>query len=257
MTDSVGVNVVGVEIINVDATDPNNALVNYQLLPLTATVSSATFTAPGATQTKTNLTGNFSFSFDQNNLLAGDNILQLSVQINGFSSNKTVVATRTNMQVFNEEFTSFLILFEFNGANVSVRVPVNHDIYELFYEFSYSVPIIPTSKTIKVGNSLVNITTPALLLVPTKISIFGGIPQWTEEHLYRSNLGDQFNQIMSDDLNTLPPQSSHFRSKRSSNNQFFAPGTNLQSVAEIKLLVIEKDIFPFSYVNKEIDVDLP
>jgi hypothetical protein len=73
-------NVVGVELVSVDATDPLNAAANYLLSPsgLSAT---ATFTAPGVKTSKT-VSGSFSFIFDQDKVFDWHQ-LKVEVDLNG------------------------------------------------------------------------------------------------------------------------------------------------------------------------------
>jgi hypothetical protein len=239
--------VFGAEVVNIDATNPTSTKVNYRTKPYNVALKSVTFVAPGTTQTKTNVSGDFYFIFNQNNLVEGDNLILLTVDA---YLSVEIEATRLEIRGPQVEEVALARIAIQEGI---VPVPVVHQLFEVYHLIDYSCPIVERSKTIWVGESHVNIKTQESEL-PTAIAI------WTEKHFYRDNDGDHLEQFMSDvTYPTIPPQSDYFKSKDSFNDAFFKPNNNLNGIGRIESLVFESAaglVFPLFTLNRAVDKDI-
>ena len=215
---------VGIEAISVDATNPQATIVNYRVTPSDVDVDSVIFEVAGTTQTRSNVSGNFSFSFDQSNLPLGSSTISLTGTKCDGSITKDITVSRVIKSGVAKE-VAFGKIFIKEGA---FTIPVNHDLFELWHSIGYSVPVVKGSKTVWVGESSVNLKTLINNQIPT------GIGVWSEEHYYGDNDGEHLNQMMIDVSGpTLPRQGPNFKSKVSSNNSFFKANNGLTGFATI------------------------
>jgi hypothetical protein len=246
---------------NVNAGDPHATEVRYHVDPHDFNLDSASFTAPGTTETRSNLPTNFFFSFDQRDLLPGENLIRLESTVGGATKTTDITATRTLTHAPPENLLSEIALFEIlvsrAGERGLVTVPVLHSIWGEFAFICYSTPAVPESKTLWVGTATVNISTESAPGIPTQIAA------WNEILIYRSVDGDQLEETMSDPTGpTDPPQGPHFRSKNASVDAFFAPNENLAEIGKIDLIVFTDapggdPVFPVAPgINTEVDLTL-
>ena len=222
-----------VRIANVNATDPRNSKVNYLALPPDIILNSATFVFKGIPQTKTNVSGDFDFSYDQSALPIGNNTIQLKAKIGGVAKDVLLTATRTEKRgPIVTEFAVGRVLIK-EGAFI---IPVTHELFEIWHIISYSALVIPGSKTVWVGETHVNLIREKLDVLPSEIGI------WLEDHYYKDNDGRHLRKAMDPVTEpTLPPQGPHFRSKKSSEDFFFKPNNSLTGAAQIVSIQFESD----------------
>ena len=70
--DTCTVTVIKVEVVSVDATsDIGPTKINYRVIPSGVSIPSVTFTAPGMTETRANVNGDFFFTYNQSDLSYG------------------------------------------------------------------------------------------------------------------------------------------------------------------------------------------
>jgi hypothetical protein len=254
-----------VEVTSVDATDPPNTKVNYRLRPSGVTIGSATFTAPGKRETKTNLSGDFYFTYNQKNLSIGDNTIRLEATIGSTTLIIDCTAIRTEKKAppTGTEQEMMFLRVPVEGVGL-VLVGLTHSLFEQFHSITYSVPVVGGSKTIWVGESTVNIRSSIIEGVPTEIATLGGMPMWAERHMYRDNGGDHLEQMMSDVIGeTVPAQGPHYRSKHSFNDDFFPPNNNLTGIGRFDSItfifgghLVETFCSIIPPANKEVDLPL-
>ena len=239
----------GVEVLNVDASDPLNAKVNYQVEPPDVVLTSATFTAPGKTETKTGLSGYFYFTYNQNNLHwhygndATPETISLSTTIydTPYIVNCTANRIRSVTPQAREMITAFFLV-----ENVGLR-PYIHGLSEVYDKVFYS--ITSYGKTIWVGNS-----TASLLLRPdyNEIEDHG----WTETHKYKYLGGVTPIQGMTTAAGLGNPDT---RYKDSSSNMWLEIN-GLKGMATVDNLIYQHEtgIAPaVSITNRNIDRSIP
>lgn len=245
--------------LRVDATTAHNSRVLFRVEPANATARTVTFTAPdlgGSTtsQTLSNVSGEFGCNFDEGQIPGGSSnfVLQWTPGDNFTPlSDTTINAGATRARVQSTGFSSLLVPVTV-GDNIPtgtggpdatiVFVPVAHHLYEYYDKFSYSLPVVPESETIHIGNSNVNIQTTDSPVIP---SIIDG---WGENHYYVDDNGVYANGSMqSTGVVTLPAQSNYFQSKEASSDLFFAPNHNLVGVSQTTLLNFGLDDSPQIY----------
>ncbi|RKY35750.1 MAG: hypothetical protein DRP78_05220 [Candidatus Omnitrophota bacterium] len=143
-----------VEADNINATDPENTIVNYHLEPSDIVITSANFNAPGESETKSNLSGNFYFTFDQNDLdwdYEGNvtpQIIQLICNVGATSQTVTINATRVRKVTTQAQEVIYAF---FLGQGLGNRI-YTHKLQEIYHKISYSIPY--SGKTVWVGVSM-------------------------------------------------------------------------------------------------------
>ena len=234
-SEMVPLTVVKVEAVSVDANNPSYVKVNYRVIPADITLDTVTFSALGTTQTRSNESGEFYFTFNQNDLPLGSSTISLTATKYNRSITKEIIATRIEKRGPMEYEIAFgKIAFLVGQTIVIVTIPVNHDLFEIWHLFEYSAPLMEGSKTVWVGKSSVNLKTAETKDIPTEIG------SWSEKHYYGDNQGTYLEQMMVDPSGpTLPPQGKNFRSKDSSNDSFIKSNNGLTGYAEIMDLQIK------------------
>lgn len=107
--------------------------------------------------------------------------------------------------------------------------------------------VVAGSKTLKVGESLVNIRTAHNNQSDPIIT------SWTERHSYQDKDGVHLPQEMvPQTAETFPPQSEHFRTRLSDNSLWFRPKQSLSGIGRITSLWIN-NIVANSFTNREVD----
>lgn len=238
-----------VDVTNIDARTPAEVKVFYRIRPSDAIIPTVSFSAPGKTDQRTNVSGTFFFTFNQNALNDGVNTVRLTLNP---KFKVDVAATRTEIR--GPLVSEGVIATVLEDPPLYFRnIIITHELFEVYKRIEYSAPLIPGSKTIFVGNSAANISVP-----DTAESDDIGV--WNETHLYRDNDGDHLSQAMTDVTGpTLPPQSGQFKSKETSNIAFFLSGNGLMGIAKldyINFMGTAGVIVPLSLVNEEIDKPL-
>jgi fibronectin type 3 domain-containing protein/predicted SAM-dependent methyltransferase/subtilisin-like proprotein convertase family protein len=217
-----------IEIISVDASDPYNTKVNYRTEPSNVIIDSATFTAPGKTETRNNLSGDFYFTYNQDDLnwnwedsLTPEIIsLVFNIGTSSYVKESAVQMIKKNTEEAQEIVTAYFL-----AEGVGLRI-YNHMLRESYYKVHYSVRY--SGKTIRVGSS-----SAALNLQSDYHNI--GDKGWSESHKYIYSGGSTPEQMMmvpSDpiyaNLNT--------RYKESSSN-LWPTENDLMGIATVKGLI--------------------
>ena len=246
--------------LRIDATSAHTSRIFFRVEPANAVASLVTFTAPilnGSItpQTQSNVSGEFSFNFDEAQLPSGSSnfVLQWTPGSNYIALADTTVnvaATRAPAQASNSTGVEAPVTIGDNTPtgtggpdSTVVFVPIAHNLNEYYEKFSYAIPIVPESETIHVGFSTVNITTTDNAVVP---SVIAG---WTENHYYQDDNGTYGSTIMQGNSQaTLPAQTNWFQSKDLSSDLFFAPNHNLIGVGFFNTVFFELDDSPSIYM---------
>ena len=209
-------NPVSVIAVDVNANDPSNVIVDYRT-NLNETLSNAVFTAPGVTQSAGTETGLFNFAFDQHKLEIGENYLILT----GSNLKKAVTVTAYKNEISmpmmpgcGYSLMVYEVPFQDDVASGFLPMPVLVSINETYNVITYSISVVPGSKTVWVGNSRVGMT---LQENPNMPSVFGF---FTAEHYYSILDNKLFNQQMTFDNSPQLEDRQYFQSLISSNNDF-------------------------------------
>ncbi len=205
--DRVKITVFTIHPANVDATNPTATKVRYHVDPHGFTLDSAEFTAPGTTDTGVDLPTDFFFTYDQSNLVTGENTIDLSASKSGATCTAEVIATRNLTHAPPSGTLSETALIRIAlDQTTAVTIPVLHEMFAKFAFVCYSVPTVPGSKTLWFGEAHVNITTQESSEIPT------GIAAWTEILSLRDSSGTLLTQAMIPVTDpTMPSQGPNFQ----------------------------------------------
>jgi len=233
--DSITVYVVEVEIVSVDASDPFNTKINYRTNPLSATIPSVTFTAPGKTDSKTNVSGNFYFTYDQRDVGWGSNTICLAYL------GTHVDCSVTKTEKMPEAMEVLCAYFAVTGVGLRLY---NHTLRETYDPHIYSVAY--SGKTIRTCNS-------------TALMNFGAdyynICGWTERHKYSWSGAETDWVSMSVAGGLLPPNTNG----RVCHTIIWCIPTNLQGIADCTGLLWDYGggTTPAIITNAEVDRSMP
>ena len=239
--------------LRVDATSPHVSRVFYRVEPDNAVATSVTFTTPASTGTGTqalsNVTGEFSFTFDEAQLPTGSSDFVLDwTPTNPYtpldSTSVKVGATRASMVASGSSSLGAWVLAGDSAPTPTgtpngglVRISMTpYELHEFYDKFSYSIPVVAESQTIYAADNSVSIGTPELLALPSTIA------GWGETHHYSYQSADYGSSSMTNATGaTLPAQSGHFRSKDGVAGFFFAPGHDLIGIAHCDSLMFTSE----------------
>lgn len=238
-----------VEVVSVDATDDiGPTKINYRVTPSGISIPSVTFTAPGMTETRANVGGDFFFTYNQSDLPEGESTIRLSY----LGCNTDLTATRTPTgKGPATELVIATVVEEENGTPVMLQIPITHKIQAEGYDrITYSAPVVSGSYTLHVGGSAVKVET----------GTGYEIQQIQEKHKYRDTNGTYLEQFMTEDTGpTIPPSSDILKYFDSTDDRFFRPGLGLEGIARLDVIAFEGDagpVFPLALTNEEVDQDL-
>jgi hypothetical protein len=238
VTDSVNVTVVEVEILNVDATNPTNTNVNYQVVPSSIILDTVTFNAPGTTQTRSNVSGSFYFTFDQTNLSLGDSVIGLTaIKYDWTIVSNTIANRERKVTLQAQEIVTAYFLVEGVGTRI-----YRHGLTEIYHQVFYSVPY--SGKTTWVGESR------ASLYLGGDYSNIGDL-DWGETHKYIYLGGETDPQDMTTSFGLGNPDT---RYKESFDNIWPEP-TGLTGIATVKHLFY--DSVAGAIINANVDQSIP
>jgi len=206
------VNLIKVEVVSVDASDPFNTNVNYRSSPQDTIISSATFTAPGKTETKYNLSGDFYFTYDQDDVPGGgSSTIRLEYGDSGIIDCQVTPHSRTPHE--EETLSAY-----FPAEGVGLRL-YNHELTEVYEELTYSVAY--SGKTKKIGSSI------ALMDFGVDYS---SIAIWGEQHKYSWDGGGTNWVDMSWASGWIPPN--HMAKECTLSPEQWPVTTNLEGIAK-------------------------
>jgi hypothetical protein len=182
----VKVTVVKVEAVSVDATDDvEPTKINYTVLPSGATISSVTFTAPGMTETRANVSGSLCFTFNQTDLASGNNAIRLSY----LSCETDITANKEAVSKGPAEEIVIASYPENQEPPTLVNISIIHKIIaERYWRITYSgATVVTGSCTLHVGSTDVRVEAPEARTI-----------SWVlEKHRYHDTDGDHREQVMS------------------------------------------------------------
>ncbi|MHC4648016.1 MAG: hypothetical protein ACYTBJ_21360 [Planctomycetota bacterium] len=229
--------VVGVEVVSVDATDPHNTKVNYTTVPSDATIPSVDFSAPGMTDSKSDVSGSFYFTYDQADVGWGTQTIRLTYLGSGI-----VDCTVTKTEKMPQESEVLFAYF----AGIGTR-PYDHKLRETYRSHTYSVTY--SGKTIWTCSSIV-------------LMYFGAdydnISLWVERHKYSWD-GDESSWVtmsVGSGGGMLPPDTSD----RECQTVMWLDRSDLQGIAECTGLIYDDPgggIPAMPIVNAEVDCGMP
>ncbi|MBA7679096.1 hypothetical protein ES703_87379 [subsurface metagenome] len=176
-----------VEVVSVDASDPLNTNIHYLTNPLDALISSVSFSAPGTTGSKTDVSGSFHFSYNQADAGWSSNIIRLE-----YGSLKFADCTITKTQKSPDAFELINAYFLVDGVGYRTY---SHELCETYNPHVYSVTC--SGKTIYTQNSttLVDFA-----------QDYDNISTWTESHKYSWSGGEtEFVSMWAPENVILPP----------------------------------------------------
>lgn len=234
-THSVTVYVVEVEIVSVDAGDPFNTKINYRTNPLSATIPSVTFTAPGKTDSKTNVSGNFYFTYDQRDVGWGSNTIRLAYL------GTHVDCSVTKTEKLPEAMEVLSAYFAVEGVGLRLY---NHTLRETYDPHVYSVAY--SGKTIRTCHSIA--------LMDFRADYYN-ICVWSENHRYSWNGGETSWVAMTPTGGWLPPNTR----ARECNTVMWCIPNSLEGIAKCVGLLWDYGggTTPAIITNAEVDRSMP
>ena len=162
--------------VSVDASNPNQTKVNFDVIPFESTPIDVDFIIGSETvATKSNFTGRSFFTFNQDDLPSGSTTIKLAFRQNGnpcgVAYEITAMRSIQSPQAF--ELVEAVFLTEGIGLRVFAHTYANSPHHRFTYSASYS------GKTIKPLSSRVRMN-------------FNALPEatWTERHQYRTSSGN-------------------------------------------------------------------
>jgi len=239
-----------VEILNVDASDPNNTKVNCRVVPESVVLDSATFTAPGKTETKEHLSGHFAFSYDQSDLdwdrpenLSPETIrLVAAVGEESKAAECTVNRIRRATPQAREIVSAYFL-----AEGVGLRM-YTHKLIEIYDEITYSVPC--SGRTRWVGTSM------AALFLDNDYENIGDL-DWSESHRYTYTAGGTDTTGMVADPDGIGNPNTRYKKSTAAE---FLPPNNLAGIATVTSLIYNYPggVTPATpIVNSSIDRGIP
>jgi len=165
--------VTGIVVLSADASTPSSTKINYRTDPIDGIVESVSFSAPGTTDSKSNVSGNFYFTYDQSDI-GSYGTHTIRAEYGDFQSEDCTVTKTYKMPPDAMETLSAYFLVE----GVGLRV-YNHSARETYKSHTYSVSY--SGKTINTIHSA------ALMFFGADYS---SICSWTEQHKYSWSGGD-------------------------------------------------------------------
>jgi len=234
-----------VEAVNVNATAPHSTKINYHVEPSNAIIESATFTAPGKTETKTNLSGDFYFTYDQADLATGSNTIRLEY------STKTLDVTATRENKLTPQETEIVTAF-FAIEGVGSRI-YTHKLNEIYHKVSYSISYSGYTIWIGKGHAALFVGED-YYTISTGIGISGA--GWAESHKYTWANGGTNYQGMTHSEGMGNPQTLY---KQCSDNLWPLSG-GIVGIARVNSLIYQSGggFYPaIPILNREIDRSIP
>jgi hypothetical protein len=236
----------------IDASDPELTRAYYRVEPLFLTVDTARFHTPQSTDIQFDVNNDFYFIYSQHDVY--EHMFVLEAEKSGAIYRSEFELARHLTEAPGVGLASELAVFRVAYDNASFNVVVRHEIRTKFRYLCYSVPVVEGSKTIWIGEPLVNIITSPAEGIPTAIT------SWVENCRVASNLGQHFELPMIPETQpTTPPQGPHFRSARLSIDRYFQPDTSLTVFGSIEYLMFsatEGPVLAIPLLNTEIDLPL-
>jgi hypothetical protein len=210
-------NIIQISVTNIDATDPYNTIINFNSH---TSLPSVTFTAHGnVIETLSDVTGEFSFSYNQESLIIGDNHLILTTP----AGDLDIVASVEQMEAHDLEVSPSTVVANFD-TNYILPSPITHEGHIFYNKITYQLSdsyILSVGKTVKLNSGLVKISTVEGTDVPSEIAMFGNEPMWSENHYFIQNGQSTYFTLTTTTEATIPPQSSHYRSKQIDYNNLY------------------------------------
>jgi hypothetical protein len=234
--------ILSVDIVSVDATDDiGPTKINYRINPSGVSIPSMTFTAPGITETRADVSGDFYFTYNQSDLPYGES--QITLEYLGCEAVLTV-----NKEGVGTGQTEEIIIATIPVDPGWVHWPISHRLSEGYARITYSgAPVLPDSYTLHVGGSHVTLEADETVTI-----------DWAhEKHRYHDDDGTYNEQAMTLYTGgpTLPPTTAYRKFYDSTDDRFFIPGKNLEGIAQMESVSLD-GILPLNLANENIDQEL-
>ena len=165
--------VTDIVVLSADASTPSSTKINYRTEPIDGIVESVSFYAPGTTDSKSNVSGNFYFTYDQSDIGSNGTHTIRAEYGNSQSEDCTVTKTYKMPSDAVETLTAYFFV-----EGVGLRL-YNHYARETYKSHTYSVTYS--------GKTINTIRSAALMFFGADYS---SISAWTEEHKYSWSGGD-------------------------------------------------------------------
>jgi hypothetical protein len=200
-----------------------------------------TFTAPGITETRADVSGDFYFTYNQSDLPYGES--QITLEYLGCEAVLTV-----NKEGVGTGQTEEIIIATIPVDPGWVHWPISHRLSEGYARITYSgAPVLPDSYTLHVGGSHVTLEADETVTI-----------DWAhEKHRYHDDDGTYNEQAMTLYTGgpTLPPTTAYRKFYDSTDDRFFIPGKNLEGIAQMESVSLD-GILPLNLANENIDQEL-
>jgi len=231
-----------VEMVSVDATsDIGPTKINYRVTPAGISIPSVTFTAPGITETRANVSGDIYFTYNQSDLPYGASTIRLSY----LGCNRDLTVSKVGV---GKGPAIEIVIATIPVDPGWVHLPISHQLTEVYAKITYTgAPVLAGSYTLYVGASHV------MLEAASTVTI-----NWAyEKHRYHDNDGTHNDQAMTlyTEGPTLPPTTDFRKFYDTTDSKFFKPGNGLEGIAQLETVKLD-DILPLNLANEDVDQDL-
>lgn len=167
------ITVAQVNLVDVDASNPQATLVNYEAVPGSVKMD-IIFDAPGKKgEVRNGVSGKWSCTYSQDHLFEGKNTIQITAKVDKYSSTLKLDADYVRKVSKGVE----IALGGVFSDDAYTQVPLNHELTEIYDTVSYSCPLKAGSKTLKLRSSQASVQQPQTLLL-------GNIMGYVENHYY-------------------------------------------------------------------------
>lgn len=234
--DPVKFTVIDVDVVSADASDPYSTKINYQINPFDAIVPSVSFTAPGTSDSKSNVSGSFYFTYDQSDAGWNSNTIRLEYCNSGIVD---CTVTKTEEKPDDMEVLSAYFL----AGGVGLRL-YNHYLRETcdphVYSCSYS------------GKTIYTMSSTVIMYFAQDLENIAG---WGENHNYSWAGGGTGSTSMSWGEGLLPPGAA----SKHCNTKIWCIPNSLKGIADCTGLLYDYgDGTAVGVItNSEVDVSMP
>ena len=234
--------VIDIQAISAEASDNiGPSIISYEIMPASVTIPSVEFNAPGITETKINVSGNFSFTYNQADLLNGQN--PISLYYLGCSNNFSV--TKTGISQGPSEDISIAWMPADQGLP-PVPYAIAHQITaERYYRIEYDLPLIEGSYDLVIGSTDTKVEADASVVIGLAI----------EKHRYVDSSETYLNTQMDIVTEpTIPPTTDYRKYFASSASLFMKSGESLTGICKLESIAFNDNglVFPILITNDEV-----
>ncbi len=247
---SAKVHVMNILVESIDATsDIEPTKINYQIYPPNVSIPSITFTAPGMTETRANQSGLVTFTYNQTDLVQGDNSFELE-----YLAEKTEFTATKEQVITSQALETVVATYPANQIPpVIIPLSIQHKLRAIYWRIVYeNVDVLSGSYTLQLEKSTAMIE---VFEDPNRT-----IAWHNEFHRYEDD-EDVYDDGIMPELtgDQLPPITLHRKYNESTSSRFLQPGIGLTSIATLDNITFSEggmQVQPYTLTNESVDQSL-